>query len=315
MSPTLRSVSPRVPLARLAALGLLLALCACAPRLDIPSYELPRENMEAFQARFVAPPLPAHGLAVRASLLYSTPQRGNRTDVQLYGEYALPLKLDVRAGLGTMLALMREDNAGLLAYYPDKKKAYAHSDPVIGAQLLGMPFPFALRDLAMVLSGNFGSLIPPEPDAIRALASGGFALSYSKGPVRLLVLDRYGRPERMEGPLSQHFKTQAEREGQPVSGPRDWSLAFSGYPEEDGDPIGPATILTLTLPKGESAVLRVRALTPRQEPWNDKALSLPLPAGSGFMSLERQAAPEQAGEVFTGGENSGASDAAAPRGQ
>ncbi len=297
----------RMPrLSRLALLCALFSLAACAPRLEIPSFELPRENMEAFRERFVAPAPQGRGMAVRASLLYSTPSRANRTDVQLFGDYALPLRLDVRAGLGTMLALMREDGAGLLAYYPDKSRAYAHRDPVIGAQLLGLPFPFALRDLSLVLAGHFGTLVPPQPSAVRARPGGGFAFEYDKGPVRLLELDQYGRPERMEGLLSKYFRTQAEREAgdkfDPLkSGPRLWSLVFSGYPEESGDPIGPARTLTLTLPGGESAVLRVRSLTPHHEPWQDKALALTLPAGASFMSLESQPAPAQVSQVITGG--------------
>ncbi|OIN98880.1 MAG: hypothetical protein AUJ49_12305 [Desulfovibrionaceae bacterium CG1_02_65_16] len=282
------------------ALAALLALGACAPQNNLPQYDLPRPDLEAFRTRFIEPALPASGLAVRASLLYSTPTRANRTDVQLYGEYARPLRMDVRAGIGTMLALMREDSAGLLAFYPDKSRAYAHSDPVIGAQLLGLPFPFSLRDLAMVISGHFESLVPGEPDSIRVLPRGGFAFSYNQGPVRLLVLDQYGRPESMEGPLSKYFRTQAERDGQPVSGKREWTLKFAAYPEDDGDPAGPARRLILLLPKGDSAVLRVRAVEPRQS-WAEKSLALALPAGAHFMSLESRPAPVTASDVITGG--------------
>jgi hypothetical protein len=284
--------------------GLLLALLllgACAQRIDLPSYDLPREDMEAFRARFMPPADGNRGIAVRASLLYSTPSRANRTDIQLFGEFGRPLRLDVRAGIGTMLALMREDKAGLLAFYPGQSQAYAHSDPVIGAQLLGLPFPFALSDLAMILAGRFDTVVPQTPDHIRAIPGGGFVFSYNAGTVRELELDQYGRPERMEGVLSQYFRAQAERDGQPVSGPRVWSIKFSGYPEEYGDPVGPAKTLTLTLPKGDSAVLRVRSVTLRAEPWAEKALALILPAGSKFMSLERQAAPAAASEIITGG--------------
>lgn len=286
-------------------LAALLSLGACAPRIELPRYEEAAEDMAAFRERFVAPAPEAQGVAVRASLLYSTPTKANRTDVQLFGDYDRPLRLDVRAGLGTMLALMREDQSGLLAFYPDKSRAYAHSDPVIGAQLLGLPFPFSLRDLSLVLSGRFGTLIPDEPARVRAIPGGGFAFSYDKGPVRLLVIDQYGRPERMEGLLSQHFKSQVERDGATVSGARVWGLAFSGYPEDEGDPVGPAKTLTLTLPKGDSAVLRVRSLTPRVEPWTAKALTLTLPANAEFISLERQAAPAQVREVITGGGDNG----------
>ncbi len=297
-----RTVTTRVPaLGRALLLLALLALAACAPRIELPRHDEAEGDMAAFRARFVEPGAQGQGVAVRASLLYSTPTKANRTDVQLFGDYERPLRLDVRAGLGTMLALMREDQSGLLAFYPNDKRAYAHSDPVIGAQLLGLPFPFALRDLALVLAGHFGTLVPGEPVRVRAIPGGGFAFSYDSGTVRLLVLDQYGRPERMEGLLSQHFKAQVERDGAPISGARVWGLAFSGYPEDDGDPVGPAKTLTLTLPKGDSAVLRVRSVTVHEEPWTTKALTLTLPANAEFISLERQAAPAQVREVITGG--------------
>jgi hypothetical protein len=279
-------------------------LAACAPKVELPRYDDAESNLAVFRARFLVPEPPTHGLALRATLLYNTPKRSNRTDVQLYGEYARPLRLDVRAGLGSMVALMREDAGGLLAFYPDSQKAYAHSDPVIGAQLLGLPFPFALKDLAMVLTGCFSSLIPSEPASLQERPEGGFILRYAAGPVRLLALDSHGRPERMEGGLSPHFRTQAEREGEPVSGPRDWSIAFSGYPDDEADPEGPATVLTLTLPKGESAVLRVRALSQHPAAWPARALTLTLPAKAQYVSLERPAAAKAAdapAAVITGG--------------
>lgn len=304
-------MSPSLSLLRRGlALLAILALAACAPRVELPRFDEAQENLEVFRTRFVTPEPQGPGLAVRASLLYSTPARTNRTDVQLFGEYARPLRLDVRAGLGTMLALMREDSAGLLAYYPDKSRAYAHSDPVLGAQLLGLPFPFALRDLALVLAGHFGTLAGRQPDRVRAVPGGGFSLSWDTGTVRLLVLDPHGRPERMEGVLSPHFRTQAEREGAAVTGARVWGIVFSAYPEDEGDPAGPARTLTLTLPKGESAVLRVRALAERQEPWQTKSLALTLPVGAQFISLERQAAPAQVRDVITGGGDNDHSEAA-----
>lgn len=283
--------------------GLLLALSACAPKVELPRFDGSEANQAAFRERFVTPAVGASGVAVRASLLYSTRERANRTDVQLFGDYGRPLRLDVRAGFGSMLALMREDASGLLAFYPEKSRAYAHTDPVIGAQLLGMPFPFSMRDLALVLAGHFGSLLPHTiPAEVRALPDGGFAYSYASGAVRLLAVDAHGRPQRMEGELSHHFKTQAEREGEVVSGPRLWSLAFSDFPEDDGDPQGPARVLTLSLPKGESAVLRVKALDERPQPWPLKALALLLPAGSSFMSLDYKAtAPVAETDVITGG--------------
>lgn len=277
-----------------ALLAALLALSACAPRVQLPKYDDAGSDFSAFRARF-APPLSAEGgVSVRTSLLYTTPKNSNRTEVQIFGDFARPLRLDVRAGLGSMLALMREDGAGLLAYYPDKKKAYAHQDPVIGAQLLGLPFPFSLQDLSYLLCGQFRTLVPVNkaPDAIIMAGDGSWAFTYKEGPVRLLMLDPHGRPERMEGILSPYFKTQAEREKNlPATAGRTWAITFSDYPEEDGDPEGPANTLTLALPGGESAVLRVKSLEQRPAAWPVKALTLTLPGGTGFMALDRQTAP------------------------
>jgi hypothetical protein len=81
-----------------------------------------------------------------------------------------------------------------------------------------------------------------------------------------------------------------------------WGLEFSGYPEDEGDPVGPAKTLTLTLPKGDSAVLRVKP-SPQAGALAAKALGLVLPAGVEFIPLERQAAPAQVREVITGGDD------------
>jgi len=289
------------------ALAFVLACAACAPRVELPRYDDAGADFAAFRSRFSEPFALDGSLALRASLLYSTPKRSNRTDVQIFGDYGRPLRLDVRAGFGTMLALMREDKAGLLAYYPEQKKAYAHMDPVTGAQLLGLPFPFALRDLALVLSGHFGTLVPVDraPASIRQTSAGGYAFAYPAGPVRLLELDPHGRPLRLEGVLSPYFRTQAEREGErPVpKGPRTWAITFSDYPEDDGDPEGPARSLALALPGDESALLRVKSLVHGQPELSARQiLTLSLPAGTGFMALDRQTAPPPGvSEIITGG--------------
>lgn len=303
----------RTPLSRiwrgLCALALFAALsglAACAPKVQLPMYDDAGSDFAAFRARFAPPLSTGGGVSVRTSLLYTTPKNSNRTEVQIFGDYARPLRLDVRAGLGSMLALMREDGAGLLAYYPDKKKAYAHQDPVIGAQLLGLPFPFSLQDLSHILSGQFRTLIPVNqpPDSIIMAGDGSWAFTYKEGPVRLLMLDSHGRPERMEGILSPYFKTQAEREKHlPAPPGRAWAITFSDYPEEDGDPEGPARTLTLALPGGESAVLRVKSLEARAGAWPVKALTLNLPGGTGFMALDRQTAPPPGVTSIITGEN------------
>jgi hypothetical protein len=72
---------------------------------------------------------------------------------------------------------------------------------VAGAQRLGLPFPFSLRDLASLLAGDFGALVPVVYDSVRPIPGTGFEYSFSRGRITRLVLDEWGRPQTLTGPL------------------------------------------------------------------------------------------------------------------
>ena len=291
----------RPALCRALLLLALLLLCACAPRIELPRHDEAADDLAAFRTRFVEPGAQGQGVAVRASLLYSTPTKANRTDVQLFGDYERPLRLDVRAGLGTMLALMREDQSGLLAFYPNDKRAYAHSDPVIGAQLLGLPFPFALRDLALVLGGHFGTLVPDQPVRVRAIPGGGFAFSYDSGPCACSCWTSTAGPSAWRACSPSTSRPRWSAMARPSPAPACGAWPSAATQRTTATPLARPKPLRSTLPKGDSAVLRVRSVTVHEEPWTTKALTLTLPANAEFISLERQAAPAQVREVITGG--------------
>ena len=58
-------------------------------------------------------------MLIKGSLYYSrvTPtRRTNRTLFSMWGDFDGPMRLDVSAGIGKLLAHIREDRAGLLVY-------------------------------------------------------------------------------------------------------------------------------------------------------------------------------------------------------
>lgn len=273
---------------------LLLALVGCTRRTPppVPGSQTggPSLVWQAFQANWCAG-TPAQGIGVKASLYYSRPHngstRGNRTVVEFWGDLALPLRLNVSAGVGSSLAFILENHDGLLAYYPGSHRAYMHGDPVAGAQRLGLPLPFSLEDLAHVLAGDLSLLTPPTYDTARELTSNGdgvagWEFGFNGGDVASLRLDEAGRPLRLVG---------LEPSG------AQWSLDFDNYP--DLSPKAQADKLTLTLSTQERGVLRIKSRELRDRKWEAKALGLDLPEGTEYLSLDLPV-PERV--IFQGSE-------------
>jgi hypothetical protein len=263
---------------------LLVALCTgaalfagCAPKKAFgPGMDTADAAYTAFRDGYCHAPAGASVL-ISGSLYYTRvkpTKRSNRTLIRLWGDFSRPLRLDVAAGMGRMLAHIREDRGGLTAFYPDQKAAYTHMDPVIGATRLGMPFPFSLRDLALVLGGSFSELLPyPPVEAVRTAT--GFEYSFSQGPVTRLKLDGWARPVRMEGatPIKNHAT-------------RGWSIDFSRYPDDRTVKAPLPRMLSLALESGEKGVLRVKNRELKQGAWPEQKLDLPLPEGTELFRLD-----------------------------
>ncbi len=260
----------------------LLTLCACsalfagcAPKkVFAPGMDGPDKAYAVFKDAYCAPPQ-GKSLVVSASLYYTRvkpTKRSNRTVIRLWGDFARPLRLDVAAGMGRMLTHIREDDGGLTAYYPDQKAAYTHPYPVVGAQRLGMPFPFPLRDLALMLGGSYAELLPyPPHEAIRSAK--GFEYTFNQGPVTRLLLDGWARPVRMEG-ITQ-FKNRPTLH---------WSIDFNRYPETGTAP--QPNMISLQLETGEKGVLHIKSRELKQQAWPEQKLDLPLPEGTELFDLD-----------------------------
>ena len=260
-----------------AALAVLLLAPGCTPRRTADSGPAtPEAAWKVFRRNYCAP-RKEPGLLVKASLYYTRvkpTKRTNRTLVTLWGDFNGPMRLDVAAGMGKLLAHIREDEGGLLVFYPTEKKAYSHTDAVLGATRLGMPFPFSLNELARVTAGDFSGLIPALPKE-GARTDKGFRYLLDDGLVTVLELDRDGRPILLEGRISKGYETAQE-----------WRLEINAYEEPAGKAVPMPGRLTLALDNGEKGVLRIRSRALKMAPWPAKALNLVLPEGVEFRRLD-----------------------------
>jgi hypothetical protein len=278
--------STLVPAATAAVL-ILAVLSGCATRIP-PGLELdtPRAAWSAFRQHYCVR-LAGKGVRVRASLYYSRTKptrKTNRTLISLWGDFDGPMRLDVSASIGTLLAHIREDKSGLLVFYPEDRKAYAHKNSVLGATRLGMPFPFSLSELGHALSGDFSKLAPRRY-AKAGIEGDNYAYTFSGGLTRRIVLDHWGRPVRLEG------LTSRSREA------RQWVFTVDRY--EDA-PEGQAPLpdkLTLSLDNGERGVLHIKSRELMLAAWPAKSLALELPEDIVPIRLDNGYTDEQTGDI------------------
>lgn len=300
-------------LAAVLLLGAALAATGCAPRsVRLPEQADPEAAWQVFRHSSCVPPAQPAAL-IKGSLYYSrvTPtRRTNRTLFSMWGDFDGPMRLDVSAGIGKLLAHIREDRAGLLVYYPEQKTAYAHTDPVLGATRLGMPFPFSLNQLARVCAGDFQGLAP-ERFETGGRENGGFAFAVNHrlaahngiGPggtvVTSISLDKAGRPVLMRGTVAQGAAgtgagADAGAETGAETGPRTWRLEINTYEEDGSRPPMPGR-LTLSLDDGEKGVLRITAREFKVASWPVRATGLELPEDTRLHRLDRSARAQDTG--------------------
>jgi hypothetical protein len=280
--------STHVPAATVAVL-ILTVLSGCATRIP-PGMELdtPRAAWNAFRQHYCVRP-EGEALRVRASLHYSRTEpirRTNRTLVSLWGDFDGPMRLDVSASIGKLLAHIREDGDGLLVFYPAEGEAYAHRNPVLGATRLGMPFPFSLSRLAHAVMGDFSGLAPRRY-AQAAQDGERYVYEFDKGTVRRIELDRLGRPLRLEGTTNQ------------AGGEVRWSFTLDRFEDAAPGEIARPDRLTLSLDNGEQGVLHIKSRELMLASWPARSLALRLPRDITPIRLDNGYTDEKTGELPT----------------
>lgn len=98
---------------------------------------------------------------ISANLHYAGDEGTQRVSAYFWGnggEDPYPLRLDVQAGMGSIMAAVREDAAYFAAYVPSDKTLYLSPQGEGSLQAFDVPVPFSLADLALLFTGRYGEL-------------------------------------------------------------------------------------------------------------------------------------------------------------
>ncbi|PTN38249.1 hypothetical protein [Desulfonatronum sp. SC1] len=235
-------------------------LSACGPK-PPPGYDDP-DRISAvwslFQASFVQDCHP-QDFSLRASVNFSAPDRHSRFIVSMWGRTDFPIRLDVQAGVGAMLAHWREDRGGWLGYLPASREAYVADNVQDGARSTGLFMPVRLDTLAQIFLGCWRTLVPLEYEAVRLVDDTleFHVTGHSTSLTLALAFD--GRPVSLRGP---------DHGG--------WTVSVNQW--ESDAPSRPRRISLIQ--EEQSAVIRVQRLETDVEPWRGEDLRLDVPPGS-----------------------------------
>ncbi|GAB7080302.1 hypothetical protein [Megalodesulfovibrio paquesii] len=269
---------------RLCLLTAALLATACAPSPPPPGvqpeagpgWQHRAESLwRTFRARIApAPGAQAPAFSATASLNYAGPKDKHRVVAKLWGNAELPIRLDLQAGVGAMVGHWREGPEGFLAFIPGNNPdaaAFHFRNTLDGMAAFGMALPLDLQDLARLLMGDWSALFPEQYDTVQPQGDPDkddapirFACFTAKGPIAL-TLAADGAPVSMELPAGDGL------------GPWTLELQDLGAP---GYPAFTPQRVRMTRPSNkETAILFLKELELRPEPWPPAALHLDIPPG------------------------------------
>lgn len=214
---------------------------------------------------------------ITATFRYKLPDvSSTRVSALLWGNGRIttpyPLRLDLSAGLGTTVANIQETDQQFLAYSPEEKTAYHHPGK---SSLLafGVPVPFSLGDLSFILTGRAGKLFLPAdasadtPPEYSGYTENGVLFTVQNAPLPgVLELAANGAILSWEG----------------LAGNR-WRIEFT---TETTSPLLPIRV-RISHPKGYEAIVTVKDLTKRQQPFTTQQMSLVVPSGTKRQELNQ----------------------------
>ena len=88
-----------------------------------------------------------------------------------------PLRLDLLAGVGSVVAKVRETEHSFTAFVPDENVAYVHPEGASTLASFGVPIPLDLHSLTQMLTGRGHVLLLPAGASLEAPMPTGFTVS------------------------------------------------------------------------------------------------------------------------------------------
>lgn len=280
------------------ALLLALALCmsvSCAPRMqgtpqgvpepsvDESAGQAPEDQTEVIWKRFAQQVATAEVMSgpFRASgtLRYVAPdEKTNRVSFLLWGnnksDSPWPLRLDLSAGIGQVVAKVRETSTNFTAYMPDENTAYIHEGGSRTLASFGVPIPLSLSDLALIVTGRGGLLFLPSPVSADAPVP---ATRTQNGQEATYILEANLLPGELT--LSEQGTPLVWKDLTPDG----WHIDFESAPER---PLFP-TKLRIKHGKGWSALITIKDIARVSPPYSAAKLDFALPPNVEKRPLEQ----------------------------
>jgi outer membrane biogenesis lipoprotein LolB len=256
------SFNPAWPIALSLAI-VIAGLQACAP-VTAPREKFlpvsPEQVWANFKHTFASRPDTYFWL--KSSLNYSGPKESHRSTFELWGDSDLPLRLDLKAGLGITISLWRIGKHQVVIYFPSQEIAYTTTSSIQGLKSLGLYSPLNLQELAVLITGQGATVLPNAYTRAKQQEQGQVIFTFTgQNKVQSVILDPQGRIRSLSG-----------------QNPYPWTLKVEDYEMENT--IALPRTLRLQSAAGHTIVLRVKNFRFRSLPWPEKALSLPLPEGT-----------------------------------
>lgn len=177
-------------------LGLIWLCCACAAKTSI-SPQSSRDG-ELVLERFVKLSEAAADKPYRIQLSLRFGEEGDtrRITAILWGQDNI-VRLDAMAGVGAIIAKIRDENDRFLLFIPQEHKAYEHSGNNKPLLRIGTPLPFNLIQLAALLNGNYEEVF--GRDAIfQGMSDQNFEFKLNSNPGGILVINGNGAPVKWQ---------------------------------------------------------------------------------------------------------------------
>lgn len=212
---------------------------------------------------------------IEASLRYSGPNISSvRVSSILWGNGQsrdpYPLRLDLTAGLGTVVAKVREDINTFVAYVPQEKTAYISSKNNKSLISFGVPIPLSLGELSLLLTEQNGHLFLPqkEPETmpqVVGVTPEGICFDITNARLSGII------------ELAPNGALLSWKEHK-ASG---WSVHFENNKNNSLE----LKKVTITHPKGYEAIITIKEFSLLKHSFSSSQLDLLLPAGTVEQSL------------------------------
>lgn len=240
----------------LCLLILMLSFAACAPRQAPVDPAMAGKVWQAMLAKSSTQKAP---YLDNMSLRFGTEGNTRRVLAILWGNGGDDLRLDVQAGVGASVAMVRQQGSHFLLYAPTEQKAFFHEGATSPLLKLGLPLPFDLFKLEALLHNRWTEVFGSTGSG-GASHKLGIAYTLEEGIHGTLVLDAAGMPAKWSN--------------------ENWSIGFAF---NDDDTL---KRLDLANKKGDKGILLLRGQE-HPAPFSDDKMLLELPKDTPLLPLDK----------------------------